>query len=1002
MNGCRRLCSLSVGLISTLLMAGTSLGAKQVDPVVHFSSERGLSYVTDARGNRVPDFSFAGYGGGGVEIPRIAPTVSVEPIDGEDGARLQAILDAVAEWPVGDNGLRAVVYLEPGVFELEDGLEMRASGVVLRGSGADAGGTVLRALRPGREPVISVQGKGDWTPQGSSIEVDASYVPVGAMRLPVASAANFAVGQNIRITRPSTDAWIEAVGMEEAPARTPYKWRAGQWDMFWDREIVGIEGDTLVLDAPLTTALEARFGGATVQAYTWAGRLRDVGVENLRIVAEVDPENPQDEEHAWIGVQLDAVQDAWVAGVTSEHLVSSLVDVTRRTRRVTAQDCRSLQPVSELAGYRRISFHTRGQQTLFLRCYAEDGMHDFVAGNLTTGPNVFLECHASDPHGWSGSIGSWASGMLFDNVDIDGNALSFDNLGIWNQGVGWSAANSMVWQSTASYLIVRSPPTAVNWADGVWAQFEGDGLWMHTSEFTNPQSLYREQLHERVGRDGVAALEPLGTVRDGAMSLAKAIPDLGDRLLPQPPPPGRELTLSNGWLTADGALLFGREQSITWWRGSVVPNRAPTLGPSVTRFVPGMRGLGLTDDLDELTDTMVAENKVVLRHHYGLWYDRRRDDHERTRRISADVWPPFYELPWARMGQGEAWNRLTRYDLTKYNPWFFDRLQTFAEFSRQKGLVLINEMYFQHNIIESGAHWVDFPWRPANAVQPTGFTEPPPFTGDTIKMADEFYDLSHPQRREWHRLFIRKCLENLADEPNVIHTISAEFTGPRHFVEFWLDVIAEWQAETGHDPLIAISATKDVQDAVLANPNYAPLIDVIDFTYWYRTPEGDEFAPEGGISLAPRQNMRLWRGGRANALSLAGMAAEYRARFPEKAVITGWGEADGWAWAAAGGSFPNLPPSTDPALLAALAAMSPVAASSDAWVLGNDGKAFFGFSANGTLTFDLREITGTFEIREVNLRRGTVSVNGETVQGGDKVEFQQDGAQAKWLVRIDR
>src|SRR6185369_1698481 len=49
--------------------------------------------------------------------------------------------------------------------------------------------------------------------------------------------------------------------------------------------------------------------------------------------------------------------------------------------------------------------------------------------------------------------------------------------------------------------------------------------------------------------------------------------------------------------------------------------------------------------------------------------------------------------------------------------------------------------------------------------------------------------------RDLHRRYIRQCLDNFAANANVIQFTSAEFTGPRHFVEFWLDTIAEWERE---------------------------------------------------------------------------------------------------------------------------------------------------------------------------------------------------------------
>lgn len=55
--------------------------------------------------------------------------------------------------------------------------------------------------------------------------------------------------------------------------------------------------------------------------------------------------------------------------------------------------------------------------------------------------------------------------------------------------------------------------------------------------------------------------------------------------------------------------------------------------------------------------------------------------------------------------------------------------------------------------------------------------EPVPFAGDKrIFVADMFYDISHPVRREFHRKYIRQCLDNFADDANVVQLISAEFT----------------------------------------------------------------------------------------------------------------------------------------------------------------------------------------------------------------------------------
>lgn len=45
------------------------------------------------------------------------------------------------------------------------------------------------------------------------------------------------------------------------------------------------------------------------------------------------------------------------------------------------------------------------------------------------------------------------------------------------------------------------------------------------------------------------------------------------------------------------------------------------------------------------------------------------------------------------------------------------------------GLVLLHDHYNQHNIIEEGAHWCDYPWRSANNINQLGFAEKTVFRG---------------------------------------------------------------------------------------------------------------------------------------------------------------------------------------------------------------------------------------------------------------------------------
>lgn len=932
-----------------------------------------LVYEQDERGNRIPDFSHAGYAGGNRPLPVPGPAVvvrTVSPGEGDDGERIEGVPEWTVPgktWPHDGRTITEVVELEAGTYEIAESIFLR-SGQLLRGKGE----VILKATGTGRRALIRMEGQGE-PKYGPEIQITDEYVPVNARVLHVAEGTGFAPGDTVRVRRPGPEAWIKKVGMWQMPGNPGsswLSWKPGSVDVTWERVITEVNGNALTLDAPLTCALEREFGGGTVTKYTWPQRLRGAGVENVTCVSEFDAANPQDEEHSWIAVQMDKAEDCWVRGVTARHFVSSAVYVSSACRRITVEDCASKAPVSEIAGQRRHSFYTAGGQTLFVNCRAEHGRHDFATGWMAPGPNVFLECRAEEALDFSGPVESWATGVLYDNVIMDGGGLRLDNRETRDQGAGWCAANSVLWQCQAPEIIARMPPGAQNWVVGAWGQYLGDAHWKSLNEFVKPQSLYRAQLEERERSDapGQSSIE--------GDPLRSSKPVFGEYrhfpfILPK--------VLTNGWLTRSGAVIAGSQRSLSWWRGHPNPARAGEFGSAITRFVPGVSPLN--DNLAELAEQMADGGQAAVRHHYGLWYDRRRDDHQMIRRADAAVWAPFYELPWARSGTGRAWNGLTKYDLTKFNPWYFGRLREFAIHAQIHGILLINAMYFQHNILEAGAHWADFPWRPANCIQDTGFPEPPEYVGGKrVFMAEAFYDVTHPVRRDLHRRYIRQCLANLADAPNVIHNIGEEYTGPLHFMQFWLDTAAEWRRETGKHPLLALSAPKDVQDAILTDAVRAAEIDAIDFKYWWLSPKG-LYAPPGGQNLAPRQSEREWKGGPPTDATLATMAAEYRLKHPDKAILCDFPQA-GWAYLCAGGSLANLPRTTDHALLAAAAKMKPHAIPAG-HALRGDGPEFLLWLPSGAKPeMDLSQEKGMLEVLVIDPETGTPRAQRERIPCG--------------------
>ena len=1001
---CRGTCASAFAWLG--LVASLAVGADPKPRAVDVGPDGRLVYRPDDRGNRVPDYSSSGYRGGGVSIPDVPVRVVVEPTPaGVDAtATIQAAIDRVAGLESDRNGHRGAVLLRNGRHLVAGRLRIAAAGVVLRGGGA----TILVAAGPDRRTLVQCQGPGgvECEDAGAAAIVD-DRVPIGSYTIRVDQPERFAPGQAVVVEHPSTAAWIAALGMDRFPpgdAGGWLRWQPGTLDVRFVRTVRAIDGDRLTLDAPLTTGFERAHGGGRVIPVRGDRRIREVGVENLAIESEVRPDRPADEDHAWDAVALENVADGWVRQVTFRHFAGSAVRVGDGSRRVTVEDCESFAPVSEVGGYRRHTFVAAGQATLFQRCRAEHGRHDFAAMATAAGPNVFLECETREALDFSGPVESWASGVLLDNITMmDGGALSLTNRETAGQGVGWAADGSVLWQCSAPVVTCRRPPTGQNWAIGCWGMFLGDGFWQMPNEFARPDSLYRAQLAERLGPAAVEriARRAIPVDPDSAPTIPPVLPSSGD-----PEPPRRPIAIQQGRIVEGGRLAIGGRTGTPWWRGQVLPARAATAEDAITRFVPGRTGRGFTDDLAEVADRLVARNTVALEHHWGLWYDRRRDDHEMVRRSDGDVWPPFYEQPWARSGQGRAWDGLSRYDLTAFNRWYFDRLDRFARECERTGRVLLHHAYFQHNILEAGAHWADFPWRPANTIQATGFPEPPPYLGrKRISVADTFYDVSDPERRRLHELYLRHVLDVLGRHPNVVFVLGEEFTGPVEFVRFWVDTVVAWERETGRDVTLALAATRDVQDAILADPVRGAAISAIDLKYWWYTADGRVYDPPGGQSLAPRQQLRAWPGkNRRGDEATARQVRELRRQHPDKAVLVADGGASGWFVAAAGGSLPNLPATTDPRLLADLATMTPTSPRGRTSGVADAGRAWLAVAPPGQpVELDLGASVGLVRVWIMDPRTGQPVGPAATISGGglQTIPGRVEGPTVVWATRED-
>jgi hypothetical protein len=1031
-NSIALLCVITVGLFQSATAQDFGLQVKN----------NKITYTKDSKGNSILDFSYCGYKSSEQDIPNVSNAIFVPKQEGDASEIIQRAINYVSGLKPDTKGFRGAVLLDKGTYNLEKNLWIQVSGVVLRGS--DKHETVLLKHGFDRSAVVHIEGVNNKVLK-DSFKVVSAYVPVNEKTMELSSVGGLKVGDRINIVRPSTPEWIKSVGCDiYGGGISALGWKKGDIDVTWDRTIVSVAGNKITLNAPLTAAIDAQFCGAYVRKYDWSGRISESGIENLTLISDYNTKYPKDEDHCWTGVSVENAENCWVRQINFSHFAGSAVFLQPTALQITVEDCISKDPVSEIGGFRRITFYTMGQQNLFQRCYSENGINNFAVGYCAPGPNAFVQCEAKNALGFSGSIDAWACGLLFDVVNIDGHNLTFKNLGQSKNGAGWNTANSLFWQCSAAEIECYSPSAdAKNRAYGCWAQFSGDGEWAESNNHVQPRSIYYAQLAARLNQDVSArgrvlpkntdasssppivdaqrmmkeAYEPLLTTE---MWIEKAvfIPSVDhSKLMTTNELKSRPMRvkaymptvgIQDGRLVCDGALIVGGKIDVQWWNGKLKPNYIASYltKPHITRFVSGREGFGQTDRIDSVVSYMKSNGIAVLDHNYALWTDRRRDDHERIRRRDGDVWGPGYEQPFARSGEGVAWDGLSKYDLNRPNAWYWSRLKEFADKGQRNGLMLFHENFFQHNIIEAGAHWVDSPWRSANNINDLGFPEPVNFTGDKrIFRSEMFYDVTNPVRRQYYRTYIRQCLNNFTDNTNVVQLISFEYTGPLHFVQFWLDIIDEWQKETGRNATVAISCTKDVQDSILADPKCAALVDVIDIRYWHYKSDGTVYAPEGGLNLAPRQHARLMKVGAVNFESTYKAVNEYRTKYPDKAVTYYTYSLNypdmAWAVLMAGGSLPVLP-IKDQDFLKAASQMSVMKVNSDKYkALGKIGTGIIIYSqSESKITVSLE--AGKFMLKYINPKTGSIEIVNKMIGGAQDFDLliDKDKSGAYWFQKI--
>ncbi|PZP44478.1 MAG: pectate lyase, partial [Pseudopedobacter saltans] len=242
----------------------------KVKPFLPISVESGkLVYRADTvTGDRIPDYSYAGYMSSNEAIPFVDVKATVPIVKGDATSYIQAAIDYVSQLPLNKNGFRGAILLQKGQYEILGQIKIKTSGIVLRGSGIN-NGTILFGKGVSRDAIIRVVGIDD---RSNSVQtkIQQDYVPVNANSFTVQEASKFKVGDKVNILRPSTKEWIDVLGTETfGGGISSLGWKPGDADLNFERKIVGINGNQIVLDVPIPNSFDKKYGGGIVTSFEW-------------------------------------------------------------------------------------------------------------------------------------------------------------------------------------------------------------------------------------------------------------------------------------------------------------------------------------------------------------------------------------------------------------------------------------------------------------------------------------------------------------------------------------------------------------------------------------------------------------------------------------------------------------------------------------------------------------------------------------------------------------
>ncbi len=456
-----------------------------------------LVYKPDNDGFVIPDFSRVGYRNG-EDIPVInlpERTLILSPLEDKEAdntSHVQNAINEVGKLIPDENGIRGVVLLKAGRYNIDGSLNLTYDGVILRGEGncfSGSDSTVLygrnAAEKAKRLILMGNSSAHNWGggKGNDQVNIVTQKVLPGDCSFQVEDASAYQSGDLICIKYPTTTAWLEAVwygGNTKRNTDEAMKWKSKDIDISYHRYVRKVDNNTIEVDAPVFYTLDKQYAQAYVYKIPDTESIRhNIGVENIHIAFERSPDNSTANVDQNC-IYMSSLENSWVKDVSMSGFIHAGIKTTSTTRS-TIEGCYAIDPSGLCTGgtYYNFENYHRSQLILLKNCYARNGRHHYISNGCASTSGIVVQNFRSELSlAQAEGHRLWSQGILFDNWKETGsvkpNAGKIgmylrDNMG---SGHGWGGTQSVFWncdvQEGAIYL--DKVPTGQNYAIGCTAK----------------------------------------------------------------------------------------------------------------------------------------------------------------------------------------------------------------------------------------------------------------------------------------------------------------------------------------------------------------------------------------------------------------------------------------------------------------------------------------------------------------------------------------------------